>query len=84
MMNPPWTGLGRVESEIQQLQHELRGKAASYEISSIGSRLDSLEYEVRNLRTEVDGFRLELQRVQESSERALDILENMPTSGLEY
>jgi hypothetical protein len=82
MMNPPWTGLGRVEYNIQQLQGELGRKAESHEVHSLSGRLDSLEREVREIRAEVDGFRLELQRVQEDARRALDILECMPTTGL--
>jgi outer membrane murein-binding lipoprotein Lpp len=77
-MNPPWTGLGRVESDIQQIQAELRGKAASHEVHTLSSRLDGLEREVREIRSEVDGFRFELQRVQEDARRALDILDNVP------
>jgi chromosome segregation ATPase len=83
MMNPPWTGLGRVESDIQQIQSELRGKSASHEVHTLSGRLDGLEREVREIRSEVDGFRFELQRVQEDARRALDILECMPTTGLE-
>ena len=83
MMNPPWTSLGRVESDIQQIQSELRGKAASHEFHTLSSRLDGLEREIREIRSEIDGFRFELQRVQEDARRTLDILECMPITGLE-
>lgn len=83
MNNAPWTSLGRIESDIQNLQQELRRKAESHEvhnlesklrtkaddheISTINSRLDTLEHTCGELRTEIDGLLVRLQALEEKN-----------------
>ena len=62
----PWTGIGSLQQEVSSLKQELNRKADKYEISSLNSKMVSLEYTIRELRTEIDGLRFELQRLQES------------------
>ena len=62
----PWTGIGSLQQEVSSLKQELNRKADTHEISSLNSKLVSLECTIRELRTEVDGLRFELQRLQES------------------
>lgn len=83
MNNAPWTSLGRLESDIQSLQQELRRKAESYEIHNLeskiqhkadnhetymlSSRLDTLEHTCREIRTDIDGLLVRLQALEEKN-----------------
>jgi len=63
-------GFESVFSSVGNLRHEieskLHGKVDRYEITSIISKVDSLENSIRGIRSTLDGFRAELQALQES------------------
>ncbi len=74
MINSPFTSIGRLENEVNDLRHNISNKADGYEIrdlvdrisnttSEINSRLDSMEYSVRELGSRIDEI---LTRMQES------------------
>ena len=62
MISPPWTELGRVESDVRQVQQDLMRKANGYDISTTNDNVDRLECTVRELRATIDEL---LTRVQE-------------------
>jgi predicted RNase H-like nuclease (RuvC/YqgF family) len=75
----PWTGEGRLQGDIDRLANEVRGKANSYEVSSLDSKLGSLERELRDLSATCDGLRSELSNLQENFRQALEILGQVTT-----
>lgn len=68
-MNAPWTEIGRLQQDVQSLENKLNGKADSYEISSLRSNVDHLEHTMREISSALDGFRTELQTLQENQIR---------------
>ncbi len=62
MISPPWTELGRVESDVRQVQQDLTRKANGYDLSATNGNVDRLECTVRELRATIDEL---LTRVQE-------------------
>ena len=57
---------GQLEAEMGRLRNEIDRKANSYEISEINRKLDSLQRECGELRSEVDGILSRLQNVEEN------------------
>lgn len=77
MINSPFTDIGRLEHEVNDLRHNISNKADSYEIRDLAStvsnsnseiygRLDSLEYSVQELSSRVDEFLIRLQEIEDS------------------
>lgn len=64
-LQPPWTGLGSLQSEVSSIQSELRRKANDYEVSTISSTVARLEREVGEISTICDELRTQLQACQE-------------------
>ena len=62
---PPWTGIGSLQSEISDIKRQLSGKADSYEIHSINTRLDRLEHSIREISSICDDLRHRLQVLEE-------------------
>ncbi len=62
----PTSGHGILQGEIDRLKTDINRKADSHEISSLNSRMGSVEREVSQISTEIDGLRSELQRLEES------------------
>ena len=62
---PPWTGIGSLQSEVSDIKNQLRGKVESYEIHSVKTRLDHLEHTVREISSLCDDFRHRLQVLEE-------------------
>ena len=62
----PWTGIGALQQEVSSIKSDLHRKANSYEISTLSSKVDSLEHTIRELRTEIDGLCSRLQTLEES------------------
>jgi len=62
----PWTGLGQLEREVTDVKSNLQGKANSYEVRSLESRLDSLAHAVRELSSALDGISSRLRQVEEN------------------
>ena len=57
---------GQLESELGRVRDEVNRKANSYEITEINRKLDSLQRECGELRSEVDGILSRLQNVEEN------------------
>lgn len=74
MHSPPWTDLGRVESDVASIKSDLYRKADSHEVHSLQRNVDSLEYTVRELSAEIDRLRAQL----DPREMALAILRDCP------
>lgn len=74
MNHAPWTDIGGLQADIQQLKNELHQKANTYEIHSINSRLDSLERTSRELSSQVDEIIFRLQRLEESQHQPINTL----------
>lgn len=70
-LQPPWTNIGALQQEIYEMREKIRGKAESYEVYSINSRLDGLERTVGEIRAVCDGlvtrFETEIQALREST-----------------
>ena len=62
----PWTGLGQLEREVPDVKSNLQGKANSYEVRLLESRLDSLAHAVRELSSALDGISSRLRQVEEN------------------
>ena len=60
----PWTGLGQLENQISSIKSELNGKANSHEFHSLNSKVDSLERECREIRSEINGVFYRLQELE--------------------
>ncbi|MGM0589240.1 MAG: hypothetical protein ACQETE_12535 [Bacteroidota bacterium] len=65
MKRAPWSDIGRLQSEMQQIKNDVRTKADSHELSSINRRMDNLEHSMRELSAKVDGVLSELRQLQE-------------------
>ena len=59
-----------MQGEVEEVRRALHGKANSYELHALTSKLDRLECTMRDLSTTLDGFRAELQAVQETLREA--------------
>ncbi len=77
MVNSPFTDVGRLEHEVNGLKHTISNKADGYEMrdltntvsnsnSEICSRMDSLEYSVRELSSQIDEFLIRLQEIEDT------------------
>ena len=64
-LRAPWTDTGRLQSDILSIKNELSRKVNNYEITSLNSRVVSLEHTVRELCTEVTGLCSQLQELQQ-------------------
>ena len=62
---PPWTEIGRLQSDIHSIEQKLHGKVSTYELSSLHSKVDGLERAIGEIRSSLDGLRFELQALQE-------------------
>ena len=61
----PWTGIGALQQEIREVRNALQRKADDHEIRSLNSRVNSLEYTVRDFRSEIDGVLSKLQLMEQ-------------------
>ena len=75
MFSHPCSDTGRLQSDLSNLECTVRDKAESYEVSSLRSDVDRMEYTVRELSAEVVQLRYELQRVEGGGEQVLERLE---------
>jgi conjugal transfer/entry exclusion protein len=66
MNHAPWTDIGYLQTDIQQLKNELQQKANSHEIHSINSRMDSLERTCVELSSQFNEILFRLQKLEES------------------
>lgn len=66
IMQAPWTEIGRLQQDVQQLKNQLSQKANDYEIHETNRRLDSLEYSCRKLSSQIDGLLARMQEMEES------------------
>lgn len=63
---PPWTNLGRLESEVSDIKRQLSDMARSHEVHAVAGRLRSVEYTLQEMRTELDGLCYRVQVLEES------------------
>ena len=71
MMQAPWTDVGRLQSDVQQISDQIWRKADSHEIDSLRSDVVRLEGELREVNSTLDGLRSELQALRQSVEESL-------------
>jgi hypothetical protein len=71
MMQAPWTDVGRLQSDIQQIGNQMWRKADSHEIHLLRSDVVRLESELREVNSTLDGLRSELQALRQSVEESL-------------
>ena len=69
-LSAPWTEIGRLQSDISNLESKLNQKADSHEIRSINSKMADLERSVGEVRSMCDGFQSQLQVIQEGLRQA--------------
>lgn len=79
MHSAPWTDTGRLQGDIDRLASEVRGKADRYEVDQANRDVASLACTVRELSSALDGFRNELQELQENHRQTLEVLAQMTT-----
>lgn len=65
MPNSPFTAIGRVEQEVMDIKRQLGRKIDEYKITEINSKTSSLEREIREISTKVDGIFTRLQILEE-------------------
>jgi len=70
-MQAPWTEIGRLQSEVSDINRQLNGKVESYEVHAIRSNVDSLERSFRSLSSDFDELRFRV----ETSENNISLLE---------
>jgi multidrug resistance efflux pump len=75
----PWSDTGRLQGDIDRVASDVRGKVDRYELDQTNRNVDSVERELREVRSEIDGLRLELQEIQEGHRQVLDVLSQMTT-----
>jgi predicted nucleic acid-binding Zn-ribbon protein len=68
-MQAPWTEIGRLQSDIQDLKSQINNTVRPYELASLRSTMDSLEHSLREVSSEVVCLRAELQEVQQEIHR---------------
>ena len=61
----PTSIAGQLESDIRQLQNEIRRKADDYKVSSLDSRLDAVVNAVRDISAVCDGILSRLEACEE-------------------
>ena len=61
----PWTDTGRLQSDILSIKSELSRKVNNYEITSLNSKVVSLEHTLGELCTKVTGLCSQLQELQQ-------------------
>src|ERR1035437_843216 len=57
LYSAPWTDTGRLQGDIDRLSTDICRKADSYEVSSLRSKVDSLEHTCGELRSDLDEVR---------------------------
>lgn len=60
----PFTDIGQVQREVDEIRRQINGKANDYEVRALISRLDSLEHTVRQISATLDSIQSELQQIQ--------------------
>lgn len=78
-MNAPWTDVGRLQSDISNIESQLRGKADSHEVHSLHSKLGSVEHTNQELRSDLDELRRQCDSLRENFREALNVLSQMTT-----
>lgn len=75
-MRHPCSDTGRLESDINRLENEVRRKADGYEISSLNSKVDALVSAVRDISSICDGILSRLQTCEENTQEIQRKLED--------
>lgn len=79
MMESPFTGLGRLQQEVQSLERTVQGKADNHTVRALESLLRQEKAEVRNLAQEVFNQSQEIQATRVNPE---EIRQRLLDSGL--
>lgn len=64
-MQPPWTEIGRLESDVREIKDQVNRMVQSHEIQQITSNVASLERAMREVSSTLDGVRHELETLKE-------------------
>lgn len=75
MLNHPCSDTGRLQSEIRDLDRKVGQCAQSHEVHQVQRNVDSLEHQVREVSSLLDGVRSELQSLREKNETLRTILD---------
>lgn len=67
-IEPPWTNVGNLQSDVCQMKTELKGKANGYEVSSLNGRVEALVHAVADVSTVCDGILDRLETLEERKE----------------
>lgn len=65
MINDPMSAVGQLETEVRNVERKVDGKAEAYEVHTLRSNVDRLDYSNRELIALVDGLRYELETLKE-------------------
>lgn len=69
MNSPPWTDIGRLQSDVNDLKSQLYMKADDYKIHETNSNVASLECSLREISTMITELQFNVQQLQEENER---------------
>ena len=76
MLQAPWTDIGALQGQVQNLERQLHGKANDHELSSLretvsrlNSAVDGLERTVREIRAACDGLGHRVEALESGEER---------------
>ena len=68
MLQPLWTNVGSLQSDIQDIRRQLNDKAGNYRISTLNSKMDSLEYTIGEICSRLDSMEYRLQELEKDKE----------------
>jgi predicted nucleic acid-binding Zn-ribbon protein len=65
MTAAPWTELGRVQAEVEDLKRQVRDKGSAMDLDSVSRRLSRLEETVRQAKHQADDTERKVNQLQE-------------------
>jgi len=75
MLREPWSDIGRLQSDIRDLQNKLGQFAQSYELTPLQNNIRNLQDENSSLRRDLDDVRSAIDILREEVERLYGKLE---------
>ncbi len=68
MLSAPWTQIGSLQSDVQDIKNALHRKVDDHELHSAKSAVDRVEHTLGEIRSEVDGLRSRLEVLERAEE----------------